>query len=171
MARGRPRGAVSWWRNPDNIAAHYAKSLMEMWLAGAPVETIKVLLRPIVDQTQFASLIDTCWSRPPMERRYTVPKRVTRDLCKVAIAHVEALHLAQEETLSTDYFRVLKSGIEANIKDSGLTEARINAASRRADAAHKDWRRPNLEKVIEIVGRRTPNVTLRRKARARRRAN
>ena len=42
--RGRPSGVTSWWRNPNNIAAHHAQALMELWLAGAPVVEIRVML-------------------------------------------------------------------------------------------------------------------------------
>jgi hypothetical protein len=30
--RGRPPGATSRWRNPNNFAAHHAQVLMELWL-------------------------------------------------------------------------------------------------------------------------------------------
>jgi hypothetical protein len=58
---GRPRGATSWGRNLENVAAHHAKVLLELWLAGAPV------------------------------RRYTVPPAIKRRLCQLAIAHVMEL--------------------------------------------------------------------------------
>ncbi len=137
MPIGRPLSATSWWRNSNNIAAHHAAILMEMWLAGVPIEAIKVLLQPLVNQAQFAGLIDICWSKQPTSRRYTVPKRVKRNLCALAKEYTEALHSAQENALTTDYFRSLNARIEANLKDRGVTEAHINAVSRRAEATHK----------------------------------
>ena len=51
--RGRPSGVTSWWRNPNNIAAHHAQALMELWLAGAPVVEIRVMLSSLAGRPEY----------------------------------------------------------------------------------------------------------------------
>jgi hypothetical protein len=61
--RGRPRGATSWWRNSNRVAAHHAQVLMELWLAGLPVLGV---------------------------RGNTVPPKIKRKLCRLAVHAVVA---------------------------------------------------------------------------------
>ena len=82
--RGRPSGVTSWWRNPNNIAAHHAQALMELWLAGAPVVEIRVMLSSLAGRPEYQALIDECWS--------TIPPKIKRKLCRLAVAHVMELH-------------------------------------------------------------------------------
>jgi hypothetical protein len=51
--RGRPSGIKSWWHNPNNIAAHYARGLMELWLAGAPVLETRVMLSSLAGRPEY----------------------------------------------------------------------------------------------------------------------
>ena len=80
--RGRPRGALSWARNPVNFAAHHAKVLLELWLAGVPIQ-----IGP--EYNLLPSLMTTDRRLvQPKERERTVPPRIKRVLCRLAIAHV-----------------------------------------------------------------------------------
>jgi hypothetical protein len=90
--RGRPSGVTSWWRNPNNIAAHHAQALMELWLAGAPVVEIRVMLSSLAGRPEYQALIDECWSIIENERRFTVPPKIKRKFCRLAVAHVMELH-------------------------------------------------------------------------------
>jgi hypothetical protein len=96
--RGRPRGALSWWKNSANVAAHHATTLMEIWLATS------------------------------RERRHTVPVKVKRKLVENAIAYLDELH---------------RQSIDQQIPST--------------------WKRPNAKQVLQIVNRRCPPITLRRK--------
>ena len=89
--RGRPPGATSRWRNPNNFAAHHAQVLMEVWLAGAPVLEIRVMLSSLAGNPEQQALIEECWSKRGNERRYTVPPKIKRKLCRLAVAHVVEL--------------------------------------------------------------------------------
>jgi hypothetical protein len=71
---GRPKGATSWWRNPETVAAQRLSVLMEFWLAGAPIRG--------APGRSFA---------PPTERRYTVPPKIKRVLGQMAIEYVIAV--------------------------------------------------------------------------------
>jgi hypothetical protein len=90
--RGRPPGATSRWRNPNNYAAHHAQGLIELWLAGAPVLEIRVMLLSLAGSPEHQGLIEECWSQRGNERRYTVPPKIKRKLCRLAVAHVVELH-------------------------------------------------------------------------------
>jgi len=90
--RGRPSGVTSWWRNPNNIAAHHAQVLMELWLAGAPLVEIRVMLSSLAGRPEYQALIDECWSMIENERRFTVPPKIKRKFCRLAVAHVMELH-------------------------------------------------------------------------------
>jgi hypothetical protein len=114
--RGRPPGGQ--WRDPANLAAHHANVLLELWLADSPAFEI-ALMCPGMER-----LIEECWSQRGDKRRYTVPKKTARGLCRIAIAHVTKLY-------------------------------RLNDV-------------PDLNKVLGIVSRRAPPVTMRRKRAARR---
>jgi hypothetical protein len=67
---GRPRGSLSWTKNPAALAGHELNVAMEMWLAGAPVGSLA----------------------PPTTRRFTVPVKVKRPLATLAIQHVIRLY-------------------------------------------------------------------------------
>ena len=72
---GRPKGSLSWTKNPAGLARQQLEVFMEMWLAGL-LET-RVCGR---------------WLEPPTERRYTVPPKMKRVLAAAAIEHVMALY-------------------------------------------------------------------------------
>jgi len=64
--RGRPRGALSWARNPVNFAAHHAKVLLELWLAGVPIQIGPQynLLPSLMTSDRPGSLRSVIFSRP-----------------------------------------------------------------------------------------------------------
>jgi hypothetical protein len=159
--RGRPPGATSWWRNPNNFAAHHAKVLMEVWLAGAPVCQIRIMLSSLAGSAKQQALIEECWSKRGNERRYTVPPKIKRKLCRLAIAH--AVELRRDRIL-----RQRAQAAHAAFRRQGWTDTQITEILRRSPTEqHVDFEAPDLDKVLEIVNRRAPATTLRRKAAAR----
>jgi hypothetical protein len=127
---GRPLGSTSWWRNLASVAAHHANVLLEMWLAGAPVQ------------------------------RYTVPPPTKRRLCRLAIAHVTEMRRQA----------ILHQRIQATERDlrrQGYSDGQIAEIMRRRVPERPHVDPPDIEKVLEIVNRRAPRVTLRRKAKDR----
>ena len=114
--RGRPSGVTSWWRNPNNIAAHHAQALMELWLAGAPVVEIRVMLSSLAGRPEYQALIDECWSIIENERRFTVPPKIKRKFCRLAVAHVSSSLLAKACAASTEpnsWVTVMSLGLSA----------------------------------------------------------
>ena len=153
---GRPLGATSWSRNLANVAAHHANVLLELWLAGAPVPEVRVLLFSLADNPGYQALIEDCWRARSDERRYTVPPKIKRKLCKLANAHVTELRRQM-------ILHQCKA-IERDLQRQGYSDAQIQEImSRRVpEPPHVDP--PHIGKVLEIVNRRAPPVTLRRKA-------
>jgi hypothetical protein len=148
------------WRNPNNFAAHHAQTLMELWLAGAPVLEIRVMLSSLAGNPEHQALIEECWSQRGNERRYTVPPKIKRKLCRLAVAHTVELHC--------DAIRRQRAqAAKAALRTQGWTDAQIAEILRRRTPEHIDFDRPQLEKVLHIVNRRAPAATLRRKAAAR----
>jgi hypothetical protein len=144
--RGRPRGTggpTHWSRNPANAAAQHASVLIELWLAGRS------------------------------ERRYTVPKAIKLKLCELAIAHVMALQRPMEDMrpqIEASLQRIT-SKTEAELRERGWTHEEIAAWSKkRSERARKrskkEFKKPSVDQVFEIVTRRAPAITLRRKARS-----
>jgi hypothetical protein len=72
---GRPKGSLSWTKNPASLAGHHLTALIEMWLAGL-----------------LEMRVSGRWLEPPTERRHTVPPKVKRVLAAAAIEHVMALY-------------------------------------------------------------------------------
>jgi hypothetical protein len=155
--RGRPSGVTSWWRNPNNIAAQHAQVLMELWLAGAPALEIRVMLSSLAGSPEYQALIDECWSKLQNERRYTIPPKIKRKLCRLAIAHVMGLH---RDAFQRRHARAAKRAVSIQ----GFSAAATAAILRRRTVKQVSIRAPDLKKVLEIVNRRAPPSTLRRKA-------
>jgi hypothetical protein len=158
--RGRPPGATSWWRNPNNRAAHHAQGLMEVWLAGAPVLEIRIMLSSLAGKPELQTLIKECWSKRGNERRYTVPPKIKRKLCQLAVAHVTELRRDEIQ-------RQRAQAAERRLRAAGYTDAQIAEILSRRTPEHIAFKAPNLEKVLAIVNRRAPATTLRRKATSR----
>ena len=170
--RGRPRdtgGPTHWSRNPTNVAAHHASVLMELWLADAPaMEVIKLFSCP-----EHHAIIDECWSKRGSERRYTVPKAIKLKLCELAIAHVMALQRQMEDArpqIEASLQRSM-SKTEAELRERGWTHEEIAAwfkklSERARKRSKKEFKKPSVDRVFEIVTRRARAVTLRRKARS-----
>jgi hypothetical protein len=139
---------------------------MELWLADAPaIEVIKLFSCP-----EHHAIIDECWSKRGDERRYTVPKAIKMKLCELAIAYDMALR-RQEEGAKPQIEASLqrsKSAAEAELRIRGWTDeeivARFKKLSERArKRSKKEFKKPSLDKVFEIVTRQAPAKTLRRK--------
>jgi hypothetical protein len=169
---GRPRGTggpTHWSRNPANLAAHCASFLVELWLADAPMIQVAKLFAP-----EHRAIIEECWSKRGCERRYTVPKPVKLKLCELAIAHVMALQRQTEDARSQIEACLQRSiaAAEAELRNRGWTGEEIGAwfkklSERTRKRSKKAFKQPNVHKVFEIVTRRAPARTLRRKARVR----
>ena len=158
--RGRPPGATSWWRNPNRVGAHHAQVLIEAWLAGASVVGIRVMLSSLAGSPEWQALIEECWSKRGNERRYTVPQRIKRKLCRLAVAHVAELRLDSIQ-------RRRARAAETALQTQGMSDTQIVQILRRMATERIYFEAPNLKKVLEIVNRRAPAVTLRRKAASR----
>jgi hypothetical protein len=74
---GRPKGSTSWWRNPTALAGRHLNMLIEMWLAGVPIEVENI-----------CSDAPKRWLVQPTKRQHTVPKEIKRVLAIMAVGHV-----------------------------------------------------------------------------------
>jgi hypothetical protein len=72
---GRQPGSLSWMKNPTALAGHHLNGLIEMWLAGLPIQ---------VNPGPWLAR----WLVPPAERGYTVSPKIKRELAETAIDHV-----------------------------------------------------------------------------------
>jgi hypothetical protein len=114
----------------------------------------------------------------PKERERTVPPRIKRVLCRLAIAHVVELH-RQAQAAAPEIERSLRSAkdkAEAELRRQGWTDERIAAHFKRLQIArerraHREFEVPDLTAVLAAVNRRAPERTLRRKASERKRRN
>ena len=157
---GRPLDATSWSRNLANVAAHHANVLLELWLAGAPVLEIRVLLLSLADHPEHQALIEDCWRAQTGERRYTVPSKIKRKLCQLANAHVTEL---RRQTI----LHHCNQAIERDLQRQGYSDGQIAEIRSRRVPQSPHVEPPDIEKVLEIVNRRAPPGTLRRKAKDR----
>jgi hypothetical protein len=133
---------------------------MEVWLAGAPMPAIRTMLSSLAGCLEQQALIEECWNNRGNERRYTVPQRIKRKLCRLAVAHVEKMRLysikrRRDQALVTAH------------RAQGWTDTQIDQILSRRAAERTHFEAPDLRKVLEIVNRRAPAITLRRKARSR----
>jgi hypothetical protein len=157
--RGRPLGATSRWRNINHFAAHHAQGLMEVWLGDAPMLGIRVLLSSLAGNPEYQALIEECWSKRGNERRYTVPQGIKRKLCRLAVAHVKELRLDSIQ-------RRRAQAAETALRTQGWDDRQIAQILSRRGAEPIYFKGPDLEKVLKIVNRRAPAITLRRKSSA-----
>ena len=133
---------------------------MEVWLAGAPVYQIQIMLTSLAGSPELQTLIEECWSKRGNERRYTVPPKIKRNLCRLAVAHVTELR--------RDVIRRHRAeAAKRELRTAGWTDAQIAQILSRKAAERIYFEAPDLKKVLEIVNRRTPAITLRRKAASR----
>ena len=146
---------------------------MELWLADAPIIEVAKLFSW---SPEHQAIIEKCWSTRGCERRYTVPKAIKLKLCELAIAHVMALHRQAEDARPEieASLQCSMSAAEAELRDRGWTDEEIAAwfkklSERARKRSKKEFKKPSVDKVFEIVTRRAPTGTLRRKARSPRR--
>ena len=144
--------------------------LLELWLAGVPIQ-----IGP--EYNLLPSLMTTDRRLvQPKERERTVPPRIKRVLCRLAIAHVVELH-RQAQAAAPEIERSLRSAkdkAEAELRRQGWTDERIAAHFKRLQIArerraHREFEVPDLTAVLAAVNRRAPERTLRRKASERKR--
>ena len=105
-------------------------------------------------------MIEECWSKRENYRRYTVPPKIKRKLCRLAVAHV--VELRRDAIL-----RRRARAAETALRTQGFTETQIAEILNRRAPERIYFEVPDLEKVLEIVNRRAPATTLRRKAASR----
>jgi hypothetical protein len=129
--------------------------LMELWLAGAPALEIKVMLSSLAASAAHLTVIEECWSKRGNERRYTVPPKIKRKLCQLAVAHVAELH----------HHAILRRR-QGALRKHGLTDTQIGKILSH-DGERSNFEPPDLKKVLQIVNRSAPAITLRRKATSR----
>ena len=158
--RGRPPGATSRWRSLKNRAAHHASVLIELWLAGASVLETRALLLSLAGNSKYQAIIEECWRARGNERRYTVPPKIKRKLGRLAVAHV--VELDRDAIL-----RQRAGAAETELRTQGWTDAQIGEILSRRAPKRIDIEAADLKKVLEIVNRRAPATTLRRKAASR----
>jgi hypothetical protein len=158
---GRPLGATSWSRNLANVAAQHASVLLELWLAELPVREFQVLFRRSAQTPEQQAIIEECWrARERGRRRYTVPPKIKRQLCRLAGAHVTEL---RRQT-------ILHQCIQAKERDlqrQGHSDGQIAEIMSRHGPQSPHVEPPDIEKVLAIVNRRAPPGSLRRKAKDR----
>jgi hypothetical protein len=133
---------------------------MEAWLAEVPVHQIRVMLPSLASKPEYQFLIDECWSKLGRQRRFTVPLRIKRDLCRVAIAHVIDLRRDAVE-------RRRAQALERMLTVQGFSRAATDEILALRTVRPVSVAAPDLEKVLTIVNRRAPPGTLRRKAKKR----
>jgi hypothetical protein len=154
--RGRPAGATSRLRKPENVAAHHANVLLELWLAGASVLDVQVMLFSLASDPTYRVMIEDCWRGRGNERRHTVPPWIKRKLCQLAVAHVVELRLdaiLRKRTLAA----------ESELRKQGWKDTQIVEILSAKAPDRINFEAPDLKKVLNIVNRRAPATTLRRK--------
>lgn len=126
---------------------------MELWLAAAPVLEVRVMLSSLAGNPKHQALIDECWSKTENQRRFTVPPKIKRKLCRLAIAHVAEMR--------RDFIQRRRARALAiqGFSRAAAVEILSRTAVERVEL--------NLQKVLAIVNRHAPTHTLRRKAAAR----
>jgi hypothetical protein len=133
---------------------------MELWLAGLPVLGVRGMLSSLAGNPEQQALIEECWSQRGNELRYTVPPKIKRKLCRLAVAHTVELRC---DAIRRRRARAAKTALRIQ----GWTDAQISEILRRRAPEHIEFEAPDLKKVLEIVNRRAPATTLRRKAASR----
>ncbi len=158
---GRPLGATSWSRNLASVAAHHAKVLLELWLAEVPVLELQVLFLQLAYSPEHQAIIEECWrARDRGRRRHTVPPKIKRKLCRLAVAHATEL---RRQTILHQCF----PATERDLQRQGYSDGQIAEIMSRRVPESPHVEPPNIEKILEIVNRRAPPGTLRRKAKDR----
>ena len=143
---------------------------MEAWLADAPITEVAKLFSW---SPEHQAVIGKCWSTRGSERRHTVPKAIKLKFCELAIAHGMALQRQMEDAgpqIEASLQRIM-SKTEAKLRERGWTHEEIavwfkKLSERARKRSNKEFKKPSVDRVFEIVTRRAPAVTLRRKARS-----
>jgi hypothetical protein len=158
-------------RNPANVAALYTNALIETWLADVLLMAL-ALLHPLLErEPEHKTLLVECFRARSDELRHTVPVKIKRKLCRLAIAYMVELHLQQQAAKQQieDSWRRSGDAGELELRRRGWTDQRIAAWIEKLQAAAqrrsvKDFKVPDVNKVMAVVDRKAPAATLRRKA-------
>jgi hypothetical protein len=118
------------------------------------------MLSSLAGSPECQALIDECWSKVENERRFTVPPKIKRKLSQLAVAHVMEL---RRDAIQRRHARPA----ERALTTQGFSRAATAEILRRTTVKQVSIDAPDLKKVLEIVNRRAPPGTLRRKAAAR----
>ena len=124
---GRPKGRLSWTKNPTALAGHRLTALIELWLAGL-----------------LETRVSGRWLEPPTERRHTVPPKIKRVLAAAAIEDVMALHPHLTRTSIAQvlaWSRRRAPPVSLRRKVSAATDERELANRQRAQELAIPWRR------------------------------
>ena len=115
------------------------------------------MLSSLAGSPECQALIDECWSKVENERRYTVPPKIKRKLCRLAVAHVMEL---RRDAIQRRHARASERALAIQ----GFSRAATAEILRRRTVKQVSVEAPDLKKVLEIVNWRAPPGTLRRKA-------
>ena len=118
------------------------------------------MLSSLAGSPEYQALIDECWNKLENKRRYTVPPKIKRKLCRLAVAHVTEL---RRQTI----LHQCNQAIERDLQRQGYSDGQIAEIMSRRVPESPHVEPPDSEKVLEIVNRRAPPGSLRRKAKDR----
>ena len=83
---------------------------------------------PFSREPNHQVLIQQCWSKRGAERRFTVPPKIKRKLCELAIAHVMELQRQNEHArpLIEASLQRSQSAAEADLRNQGTAKRTLN---------------------------------------------
>jgi hypothetical protein len=154
---GRPPGTATWSRSLVNVAAHHASVLLELWLADAPVRQVCFLLFSSGGNPKHEALVEECWRARGGERRSTVPSKIKRKLCRLAVDHT--VRLRRQMMLHK-----MNLADRERLRRAGYTNLQIDEIMARHPPRQPHVAQPDIDEVMKRLNRRAPPVTLRRKA-------
>jgi hypothetical protein len=118
---GRRPGSLSWHRNPTALAGQGLNVLIEMWLAGVPIQ-----------------VAHKRWLVQPTARRHTVPPKIKRVLAAIAIGQV--LKQSDIEDVMA-WSRRRAPSVSLRRKVGSATDEREVAYRKRVQDMASGWRR------------------------------
>ena len=126
-------------------------------MPGRPLGSTSWWRNPANVAAHHANVLLELWLAVAPVRRYTVRPAIKRHLCQLAIAHVT-------ETRREMILHQCRLAAQRDLGRQGYSDAQIAEIMSRhlPEWPHVDP--PDIEKVLGIVNRHAPPVTLRRKA-------
>lgn len=126
-------------------------------MAGRPLGSTRWSRNLANVAAHHANVLLELWLAGAPVRTYTVPPAIKRHLCQLAIAHVT-------ETRREMILHQCRPAAQRDLRRHGYSDVQINEIMSRDVPERPHVDPPDIEKVLEIVNRRAPRVTLRRKA-------